>query len=181
MNRKEKTQQNRFDTKIAPLVEELTKLCEKFGMPMLTSVQLFENEADGARVNTVAAHPLEMSIPMTLSTSLMNGSTRVRIDDNNTIQLIMHRANMPDVLKPYTLEPQTVENSEYDEDDLELLTEHVEHCDDCKLLMDEAVERGERVDNIVVPRHEDAGLIELLDELKKSKIPFVMPKNNNIH
>lgn len=101
MTRKEKTQQNRYDTKIAPLIEELTKLCKKFEMPMLVSVQLFENELEGARVATHIAQAENMSLPMSLGSSIMNGSTEVRITDDNCLQLAVPKEYMPDKLQPY--------------------------------------------------------------------------------
>ena len=51
MTRKEKTQQNRFDKKIAPLLKELADLCDKFEMPMLAAVQLFENDEEIGRAS----------------------------------------------------------------------------------------------------------------------------------
>ena len=173
MTRKEKTQQNRFDKKIAPLLKELADLCEKFEMPMLAAVQLFENEEDGARVNTSATHPQAMSLPMTLSTSLMNGTTQVRISEDNTLQLTIPKKDMPEELKSFA-------ESE-DEDELEPLALHAMHCEDCNILMQEAIARGERVDNIVVPNHEGNGLRELIKDLKKAKLPFIIPKNNLVH
>lgn len=180
MNRKEKTQQNRFDKKIAPLLEELSALCEKFGMPMVTSVQVFENEENGARVSTLVAHPQDMSLPMSLSTSLMNGTTRVRIGENNTIQLIVPKKEMPENLKSYARDA-VPRDFDLQDDGLEPLVEHAQHCEDCRILMEEAIENGENIDNIVVPRHEDDGLVSLMRELRKAKIPFIMPKNNIIH
>lgn len=181
MTRKEKTQQNRFDTKIAPLLKELTKLCDKFGMPMLTAVQLFENDETGARVNTQATHPQEMSLPMTLSTSLMNGSTKVRIDASNMLQLVMPKNEIPEMLKKYAVEGDVSMSELFTDEELEPLPLHATHCDDCRILMEEAILRGERVDNIVVPKHDDVGLKDPLDELKKSKLPIIFPKNNIIH
>ena len=180
MNRKEKTQQNRYDTKIAPLLKELTKLCDKFGMPMLTAVQLFENEENGARVNTQATHPEEMSLPMTLSTSLMNGSTQVRVAEGNMLQLIMPKGEMPEPLKEYARDSYSSELP-YVEDELESLVQHSTHCEDCRMLMEEAIMRGERVDNIVVPPHDDMDMVDLLRTMKESKIPFIIPKNNIVH
>lgn len=176
MTRKEKTQQNRFDKKIAPILKELTALCKKFDMPMLTAIQLFENEEEGARVSTTATHPQGMSLPMTLSTSLMNGTTQVRIAEGNMLQLIMPKGEMPEELKPYARE----RGVPFEEDELEPLVEHAMHCEDCNELMQEAILRGERVDNIVVPKHED-GLMDLLEDIKKSKLPFIVPKNNIVH
>lgn len=182
MTRKEKTQQKRYDTKIAPLLKELTKLCTKFEMPMITAVQLFDNEETGARVNSHASCILGMSLPMTLSTSLMNGSTKVRID-NNMLQLVMPKGSVPQPLQKYTDEGDvdTMQSELIDADDLEPLELHAEHCADCRLLMEEAILRGERVDNVVVPKHDDAGLVELLDAIKTAKLPFIIPKNNIVH
>lgn len=179
MNRKEKTQQNRYDTKIAPVLEQLSKLCEKFEMSMITSIQLYENEKDGARVATQATHPEEMSLPMSLSTSLLRGTTKVRVGDNNAIQLIMPKNEMPENLKQYARD--AAPPSDFGDDGFEPLTEHAKHCNDCNTLMEESIARGERVDNILVPSHDDTGLIELIDELRKSKVPFIAPKNNTIH
>ena len=174
MTRKERTQQNRFDKKIAPLLQELAELCEKFEMSMLASVQLYVNDDDGARVNTSATHPQGMSLPMTLSTSLMNGTTQVRISEENTLQLIIPKGEMPDELKQFADNP-------YQEEELEPLALHAMHCPECYALMTEAIARGERIDNIVVPRHDDVALQSLAEELKKSKMPFIIPKNNTIH
>jgi hypothetical protein len=158
MTRKEKTQQNRFDKKIAPLLQKLANLCEEFDMPMITSVQLFSSEEDGARVCTSATHQLKMSLPMTLSTSLMNGTTKVRISDN-AIQFMDTPVS----------------------DDLESLVEHAQHCEACNDLMMEAISRGECVDNILVPPHEDYDIASLLDEMKDNKLPFIIPKNDIVH
>jgi hypothetical protein len=181
MTRKEKTQQNRFDTKIAPIIKELTKLCKKFNMPMLTSVQLFENEENGARVITQVTNTEEMSLPMTLSTSLMNGTTQVRITDN-VLQLAMPKGSMPDGLKQFDNAYEGVDSDiELTEDDFEPLRDHASHCEDCAILMQEAIEAGENVDNIVVPKHDDVRLRDLLNEMKNNKLPFIMPKNDIIH
>lgn len=177
MTRKEKIQQTRFNTKIVPLIKELTKLCNKFNMPMLASVQLFENAEEGAHVATHATHPQEMSLPMMLSTSLMNGATQVRIA-NNSLQLIMPKETILGELKKYSRKEDGDTNSA---SEAEPLAEHAKHCKDCAILMEEAVLRGERIDNIVVPKHAEAGLAELIDELKAIKLPFIMSKNNIIH
>lgn len=180
MTRKEKTQQNRFDTKIAPLLKELGKLCKKYDMPMLMAVQLFEDE-EGARVSTTTSHPDSMSLPMTLSSSLMNGTTQVRIAENNMLQFIIPKGEMPEELRPYARATREPVPHEYAKDELEPLVEHATHCEDCNTLMQEAILRGERVDNIVVPKHDEAGLMELLEGIKKAKLPFIIPKNNIIH
>lgn len=172
MTRKEKTQQNRFDKKIAPLLKELADLCDKFEMPMLAAVQLFENDEDGARVNTSATHPQAMSLPMTLSTSLMNGTTQVRISEDNQLQLIIPKKDMPEELRPF---------AQSEEDDLEPLVLHALHCEDCNILMQEAIARGESIDNIVVPSHDGDTLRDLIKELKKERLPFIIPKNSIVH
>ena len=87
----------------------------------------------------------------------------------------------PEELRPYARATREPVPHEYAEDELEPLVEHAAHCEDCNTLMQEAILRGERVDNIVVPKHDEAGIMELLEDIKKAKLPFIIPKNNIIH
>ena len=170
MTRKEKTQENRFATKIAPILDQLAILCERFNMPMVAAVQLFENEETGARVATQATLPKEMSLPLSISVSLMNGSTKVSVE-NNTLQLLVPKGVMPDNLKQYS---ETELDTEIDEviDEIDTIIEHAKHCEDCAELMQDYLGEAGTPEN---------NLTDLIEELKKSKLPFVFPKNNNIH
>lgn len=175
MTRKERTQQNRFDKKIAPIIQELADLCEKFEMPLVTSVQVYTSE-NGARTKTSIASPDGMSLPMMLSTSILNGSIQLEITQNH-LKLHIPKSE----LKRLRTHSDYEETDDRRDDEPEPLAIHAQHCEDCNILMKEALARGERIDNIVVPRHDDAGLSDLIEELEKNKFPFIMAKNNIIH
>lgn len=132
MTRKEKTQQKRFDTKIAPLLQEVADLCAKFDMSLLASVQLYIDDESNARIEAFVTHPQNMALPMTLSTSLMRGTTQVSVSEN-TLRLVIPKGEMPEELKAFT-------------------------------------------DNRYDP------LQTLSDELAETNVmPFIIPKNNQIH
>jgi hypothetical protein len=175
MNRKEKQQQTRFNKEIEPLLDQLSALCVKYDMPMLAAVQLFENEETGARVSAQSANQEIMALPMLLSQSLLSGETKVVVKDNNTLQLLLPKADSE--LQNYM---SNVETDSAVEGDFEPLTAHAATCEECNEIMEELILQGTRVDNILVPKHNSESE-NLIADIKKSKMPFIMPREYIIH
>lgn len=98
-----KTQTNKFEQQIEPLIEKLSNLCEEFGMAMVTSVQLYDDEHTGARTATHITHPKLMSAAMAMSTSLLNGGVEIKVA-NGVPELIFNVDEFPDEIEPFAFE-----------------------------------------------------------------------------
>jgi len=119
----EKKQENVFQERIEPLIEELSSLCEEFGMAMVASVQLYTNDETGARTATQVIHPKLMSAAMAMSTSLLNGGVEIKVA-NGVPELVFNLDEFPEELEPYTFEAadddwpfSNIENGEIESND----------------------------------------------------------------
>ena len=169
MTNKEKQQEKRFYKEIEPLLDQLVNLCDKYKMPVITAVQVFDSDKTGLRVCGTSSDPAEMGFQMLLSRSLLNGSTTVTIQKDNTLQLNL------DVEEPAFQQYLPNKN----EDDFEPLVEHAATCKDCNELLQDLILRGERVDNVVVPKHGQE-LENLIHDIQESKLPFIAPTKKMI-
>ena len=84
-------------------MDELTNLCEEFGMAMITSVQLYINDETGASTTTHIAHPQLMSAAMAMSTSLLNGNVEFKIRQG-TPEFIVNVEDFPHDLDLFAFE-----------------------------------------------------------------------------
>lgn len=155
MTRKEKTQQNRYDKQIAPLLDQIATLCEKYKMPFLTAVQLYVSDESGARISANASGQEDMAFPLLLGSGLATDKLIPIMKDSTTVQLKT--------------------KAEMVEEDIEPLSEHALHCEDCKELMEDLVMQGEDVTNIYVPSHTEE-LDNLINDMKTNKLPFIIPR-----
>lgn len=157
--------ENTFNKEIVPLLDKISDLCEKHNLPMLSAFQLFEDTEQGARLATKTFSNAKSSVPLLLCSSVLEGTAKVVLIGNSSFSV--------------TLPDDTGNHEEiYDENDLETLEAHAEHCQSCSESLGRHLDNGEDLSTVHVIKHADDEYDDLPDDLT---LPIIISKNPTIH
>lgn len=103
--KKEQLQETRFSSEVAPIMTQLTEICDLYNMPLLIAVQLYTNKTNGARIAAQSVENKNTVIPLRICSKLLRGQARITLESELAFYI-----TIPD------------ENGNYESET---------HCDDC--------------------------------------------------
>jgi hypothetical protein len=123
----EKAKETLFAEQIAPLIDQISELCNSNDMPLIVAVQLYINKTNGARVAAQSIETASTVAPLRISSKMLRGEAKVTLESESSFHIEL-----------------AGEDGEYEES----LEEHAEHCEDCKEEMFIKLASGEDISAI---------------------------------
>lgn len=166
----EKAKEEIFTQKVAPLMDEISELCDEHNFSLLIAVQLYVNKTEGARVAAQSVETKNSVLPIKLSNKILRGEVKITADTESSFHI--------DLLDDYDYS----DNDDFDPDQLESLQEHAEHCEDCREDMQKRILAGEDVSNVrIIGDHDSYDSFRVDETMLPKMAGFFSNKTKIIH